>query len=150
MKTINRTFSSAFALALAAGFSLPALAQDQGTSTQPETPFHATQMQPASPQAWDPMRVESAMQQLDYDEISNVRQEGEQWLADARRDGDEYALTFDPATGDVRDDSGETVGNLNEVSEAAGGTGETSGTSTQDMGSNSDTSDPSSGASSGQ
>jgi hypothetical protein len=136
MKMLNRTVTaSTLALMFAAGAPLSAAAQQQTPPIEPQSPYHATQMQPASPQMWDPALVEAGMRSLGYDEISNVRQEGGQWLAEARQDGDQYELTFDPVTGDVRDNTDATVGKAPQIRTAqnqAGGTTPENATSSGD------------------
>lgn len=90
--------------------------QAQGTTGGQVGSYQATQMQPATPQMWDPERMESQLSELGYSEVGEVNQEGEQWQFTATRGGQEQALTFNPQTGEVRDETDQVVDTLGAAS----------------------------------
>ena len=74
--------------------------------------YQATQMQPASPETWDPERLKSQLSELGYSQVGEVNQEGEQWQFSATREGEEQALSFNPQTGEIRDEANQVVDTL--------------------------------------
>jgi hypothetical protein len=77
------------------------------------TPYQATQMQPASPQMWDPEGLETRLSELGFSDVSEMKREGDQVSLKARKDDKGVVLIIDLKGGEIWDEARQQLGSLN-------------------------------------
>ena len=91
-----------------------AAAPTGGAQTPAVTPYQATQMQPATPQMWDPESLETRLTELGFSDFADMKQEGNRVSLSARKDNQDVMLVIDLQGGEIWDDAQQPLGSLND------------------------------------